>query len=120
MGQSAKKIKEIKHKMKNGKLQTKTIKLDTSFDQAKEIAFVSFVSNHLEEMGIEQDVIGFLDDALAGDSKKERIALNLAKDFETMFGKLGVTEEDLKGVTIVNADAYESPEEFMKEEGLIK
>ncbi|MFD2307983.1 hypothetical protein [Enterococcus termitis] len=120
MGQSAKKIKEIKHKMKNGKLQTKTIKIETSFEQAEELAFISFVANHLEAAGIEQDVIGFLDDALAGDSKKERIALNLASEFENIFDNLGIEENDLKGVTIVNADAYESPEEFMKEEGLIK
>jgi len=120
MGQSAKKIKEIKHKMKNGKLQTKTIKLETSFDQAKEIAFVSYVANHLEEIGIKQDVIGFLDDALAGDSTKERIALRLATEFENIFGNLGISKDDIKGVTIVNTDAYGSPEEFMKEEGLIK
>lgn len=120
MAQSAKKIKAIKHKMKNGKLQTKTVKLETSFDQAKELAFMSFVANHLEENGVKQDVIGFLDDALAGDSTKERIALRLATEFENIFGNLGITKDDLKGVTIVNADAYESPEAFMKEEGLIK
>lgn len=120
MGQSAKKIKAIKHKIKNGKLQTKTIKLETSFDQAKEIAFISFVANHLEEIGIKQDVIGFLDDALAGDSKKEKIAQGLAVEFENVFSNLGITKDDVKGVTIVNADAYDSPEQFMREEGLIK
>lgn len=120
MGKSAKKIKEIKHKLKNEKLQIKSIELNETFDQVKEIAFISFVSNRLEEIGIEQDVTSFLDDALAGDSKKERIALNLATEFESIFSNSGITKKDIKALKIINKDAYESTEDFLKEEGLIK
>ena len=119
MSNSSKRIKEIKHKMKNGKLQTKIIKLETSFDQVKEIAFISAMANHLEKLGIEQDVISFMDEALAGNPKKERIALAVAAEFEKNFIASGITENDVKNVNIVNKDAYDSPEQFLKEEGLI-
>lgn len=115
------KIKKIKHEMKNGKLQLKnfSIKPD-NFQEVKELALLSAVADYLETHGIKQDVTDFLDEALAGNSWKTKVARDIAWQVENGFKRSGITEDDVKTVKIINSDAYDSPEEFFREEGLIK
>lgn len=114
------KIKEIKHQIKKGKLQVKnfSIKPD-SFEEVKDMALFAAVADYLESHGIKQDVTDFLDEALAGNSWKTKVASDLAWQIENGFRKNGITADDVKTVKIINSDAYDSPKEFFKEEGLI-
>lgn len=113
------KIKKIKHEMKNGKLQLKSFSIKPdNFQEVKELALLSAVADYLETHGIKQDVTDFLDEALAGNSWKTKVASDIAWQVENGFK--GITEDDVKTVKIINRDAYSSPEEFFREEGLIK
>ena len=115
------KIKKIKHQMKNGKLQVKNYSFKPdNFEEVKEVALFSAIANYLETHNINQDVTDFLDEALAGNSWKTKVAKDIAWQVENGFRRNGITAKDVKTVKIINSDAYSSPEEFFREEGLIK
>lgn len=114
------KLKEIKHKMKNGKLQLGNFSVKpTNFQDVKEMALVAAVADYLDKHGIKQDVFEFLDEAVAGNSWKTKVATDIALQLENGFKSKGIKPGDVKTVKFINSDAYESPEEFLKEEGLI-
>lgn len=114
------KIKSIKHRMKNGKLQLKTIEIvPANFNQVQELAFVSVMADFLETNGINEDVISFLDDAVAGNKTKRAIATKVAESLLESFAEADVGPGDIKSVEMVNIDAYDSPEEFFKEKGWV-
>lgn len=81
---------------------------------------LSAVADYLETHGIKQDVISFLDEALKGNSWKTKVAIDISLQIENGFKRNGITENDVDSVKIINTDAYNSPEEFFKDEGLIK
>ncbi|GMC10410.1 hypothetical protein K5E_25490 [Enterococcus thailandicus] len=114
------KIKSIKHKLKNGKLKLAnvSVKID-SLQEAKELAFISAVADYLEFNGINEDVFDFLDEAISENSWKSEIAKDIAQQLEDSFAKNGISDSDVKSVKLVNKDAYESVDEFFKEEGLM-
>ena len=115
------KIKKIKRQRKNGKLQLKNFSLKPdNFQEVKELALLSAVSDYLETHGIKQDVTEFLDEALAGNSQKTKVATDIAWQVENGFKRSGITEKDVETVKIFNSDAYSSPEELFREEGLMK
>lgn len=114
------KIKEIKHKMKNGKLQLKSISVRAAnFQEVKELSLIAAVADYLEKHGIKQDVFDFLDEAVAGNNWKTEVASDIAKQIENGFKKNGITAADVEAVKLVNKDAYDSAEKFFKEEGFI-
>lgn len=115
------KIKKIKHQMKNGKLQLKnfSIKPD-NFQEVKELSLIAAVADYLEKHGIKQDVYEFLDEAVAGNNWKTKVASDIAMQIENGFKNNGITAADVETVKIINSDAYSSPDEFFKEEGLMK
>lgn len=115
------KIKKIKHQIKNGKLQLKSVSIKPdNFQEIKELALLSAVADYLETHGIKQDVVSFLDEALKGNSWKTKVAIDISSQIENGFKRNGITESDVDSVKIINTDAYNSPEEFFKDEGLIK
>ena len=114
------KIKSIKHKLKNGKLKLAnvSVKID-SLREAKELAFISAVADYLDFNGINEDVFDFLDEAISENSWKSEIAKDIAQQLEDSFAKNGISDSDVKAVKLVNRDAYESVDEFFKDEGLM-
>ena len=100
------KIKEIKHKMRNRKLQVSSVAVDPgSFTQVKELALISAVANYLETHGIEQDVISFMDEAIEGNNWKTKIAADIAYQIEQGFKDSNITADDVKTVKLINTEA---------------
>lgn len=121
VGYSAKQIKEIKHKMKNGKMQMKTMTVgDLTFEQIKEEMFQAALADYLDFHSINQDIHSFMEDAFNGDSEKLATATFVAEELMKSLESAGIKEGDIKRIKYVNKDAYDSPEQFMREEGLIK
>lgn len=114
------KIKSIKHKLKNGKLKLAnvSVKVD-SLQEVKELAFISAVADYLEFNGINEDVYDFLDEAISGNSWKSEIANDIAQQLGDGFAKSSISDSDVKAVKLINQNAYESVDEFIKDEGLM-
>ena len=115
------KIKSIKHRIKKSDLKLSSVEVQPmNFDQVKEMMLISAVSNYLEENGIEENVFDFLDDAVANESWKTEIAADIANQIQESLHKQNITSKDIKSVQFINVDAYDSPMDFFKEEGLIQ
>ncbi|WP_420720623.1 hypothetical protein [Enterococcus faecalis] len=121
MGFSTKQIKDIRHKMKNGKMQLKQFTVgDLTFDQVKEEMFQAALIDYLDFHGIKEDIHSFMHDALNGDSEKLATAQFVADETVKKIEAAGLKDGDVKKIKYVNKDAYDSPEQFLREEGLIK
>lgn len=100
------KIKEIKHKIKNGKIKVSSIAIEPdNFEQVKEMALLSAVANYLETNGIEQDVISFMDEAIKEDNWKTKVAADIAYQIEKGFKDNNITADDVKTIKMINTDA---------------
>ncbi|MHC5215640.1 hypothetical protein ACYSNR_03165 [Enterococcus sp. LJL128] len=120
MSFSKKRIKQIKHQIKNGKIQLKNFTVsDLNFEEIKEEMFQAALIDFLDFLNIKQDIHSFMAEAMNGNEDRLKIAQFVADELMKKINDLGIKDGDVKSIKYVNKEAYDSPLEFLKEEGLM-